>query len=564
MPTLEKRWQIAPVLTPEAKHNLEAFSPAMQQLLFNRGISTHEAAQAFLMADMPAYDLYSLSGMSAAVERVEAALSANEEIVVYGDYDTDGVTACVLLVSALKAMKANVRAYIPDRFEEGYGLNAEALTEIKNSGAGLVITVDCGIRAVPEAEHAQAIGLDLIITDHHTPGPVVPPAVAVINAKLEGDSYPEKNLAGVGTAFKLAVALLEKHPSGEVTPTHLLDLVAIGTIADLVPLVGENRAMVKLGLRVLRRPHRQGVMSLLGVAGVQPAQLQASHIGFSIGPRLNAAGRLASAMDAYELLMAEDVFEAGRLAQDLDNRNRERQRITREMSDKAEQMALEGDPEANLIFAADESFNMGVVGLAASRLADQYYRPAIVAHHGEEFMRASCRSIPEFHITHALDDCADLLEHFGGHAAAAGFTVRNENAEALVKRLKMIANKQLKDKDLRPVLQADLEVQLNQLNADLLRDLDRLQPTGYGNPEAAFVARKLNVKSSRTVGSDGSHLKMTVSDGWVLMDAIAFRMGHWYGNLPEQIDLLFNFEINEFQGRKNFQLNVRDIKPSLA
>jgi single-stranded-DNA-specific exonuclease len=562
MDILEKRWQIAPRLTPEAQHNLQAFSPVMGQLLFNRGISTHEAAEEFLRAEAPDYDVFQLSGMTTAVERIEAAITAGESIVVYGDYDTDGVTACALLVTALKAMGAEVRAYIPDRFEEGYGLNREALSELKEAGANLVITVDCGIRAIPEAEHAREIRLDLIITDHHTPGPETPPALAVINPKLAGDAYPEKNLAGVGTAYMLAAGLIEHYQPANFPKHALLDLVAIGTVADMVPLVGQNRALVKQGIHMLRRPHRQGLLSLMGVAGVQPAQLASSHIGFMLGPRLNAAGRLASAMDAYRLLMADDVFEAGKLAQDLDNVNRERQHIMRTMSEKAEAIAQGSDPEAMLLFAADESFNMGVVGLAASRLVEQYYRPAIVANKGEAFTRASCRSIPEFHITHALDACADLLDHFGGHAAAAGFTVRNENADELVARLKKLAKDALKDKDLRPTLLADAEVQLNQLNADLIRDLDGLQPTGYGNPEATFVARDLYVKSSRTVGGDGAHLKMTVSDGWVFMDAIAFRQGHWYGALGEKVDLLFQFEINEFQGRKSFQLNVRDIKPS--
>lgn len=562
MEILEKRWEIAAQITPEAVDNLKEFTPTMQQLLFNRGVSTEDSAAEFLNAELPAIDVYILKDMEAAVSRIAEALEKNEAIVVYGDYDSDGVTASAVMAQTLTALGADVSVYIPDRFSEGYGLNNAALSKLKSEGAALVITVDCGIRALPEALHAQKIGLDLIITDHHTPGEEIPDALAVINPKRADDEYPEKNLAGAGVAYKLASALISKFQPEDLRHEHLLDLVAIGTVADLVPLIGENRALVKQGLRYLRRPHRQGLQSLMGIAGVKPPRVAASHIGFSIGPRINAAGRLGSAMDAYNLLMEPDVFEAGKLAQELDNINRERQSITAEIQEKAAVMAEENDEGTFLIFAADESFNMGIVGLAASRLVDTYYRPSVVAHHGEEFTRGSCRSISEFHITHALDQCGDLLEHWGGHAAAAGFTVKNENTDEFVARMKKIAEKELSGKELRPVIHGDMEVNLSDLDMDLLEDLDKLQPTGYGNREAVFVVRNVTVKNSRTVGKDHNHLKLTVTDGFIYMDAIAFQLGHWYGSLPDQIDVLFNFEMNEFQGRKSLQLNVRDIKES--
>jgi single-stranded-DNA-specific exonuclease len=350
--------------------------------------------------------------------------------------------------------------------------------------------------------------------------------------------------------------------SGIPMASDYLDLVALGTVADVAPLTFENRALVRQGLEYLRRPHRQGIMSLIGVSRLHTKRITAQHIGFALGPRLNAAGRLDSALAALELLRTQDVHRAAYLAQALDDQNRERQVITRHVQDDAEECALADDPEALLLFAAGTEYNPGVVGLAAGRLTEKYYRPSIVAHQGDETTRASCRSIPEFHITNALDRCADLLEQHGGHAAAAGFTVRNDNLPELVERLKIIAAEQLGALDLRPKIEADMEIELFDLRPELLRELDWLQPTGHKNPQANFVSRHLKVNHSRTVGKDNAHLKMSVTDGRITYDAIAFRQGHWQENMPAHIDLLYVFELNEFNGRSMLQLNVRDIKPS--
>jgi single-stranded-DNA-specific exonuclease len=339
----------------------------------------------------------------------------------------------------------------------------------------------------------------------------------------------------------------------------LLDLVALGTVADLAPLVGENRALVRAGLLQIRQPRRQGLRSLIGAAGLKPERITATDIGFALGPRLNAAGRLQSALDAYDLLTTSDVQEAGRLAQQLDKQNRERQDITRQMQYQAEQLAIQGDQAPLMIFAASPDFNPGVVGLVASRLTEVYYRPALVAHQGEEFTRGSCRSIAEFHITDALDQCADLLEHHGGHAAAAGFTIRTERLSAFLERMNAITQAQIAGLDLRPTLFADAELPLSELTPDLLEWLDWLQPTGYGNPQAVFASRGVRVVNARAVGKDSSHLKLTVSDGRVYYDAIAFRQGHWLGKLPPFVDLMYTFETNEYNGRVSLQLNIRDI-----
>jgi single-stranded-DNA-specific exonuclease len=562
--THTKRWLIPPPITLEADTALNAFPPVLRQILFNRGYATDAEARAFLKAE-PDFDTdpFQMTGMDAAVERIHYSLDHSEPIAIYGDYDVDGVTSTALLVDVLNALGADVRGYIPNRFDEGYGLNNEALSALKDNGVGLVISVDCGIRSPDEALHARTIGLDLIITDHHHPseGPL-PPARAVINPKQPGDLYPDKDLAGVGIAYKLAEALARNlQPENDFQLASLLDLVALGTVADLAPLVGENRFLVRRGLRQMRETTRQGLFSLAAVAELNLPKVNATDIGFRLGPRLNAAGRLDEALAAYELLTTTDVFKAGQLAQQLEVQNRERQRITREMQTMAEAMALDGEKDAFLLFAAHESFNAGVVGLAASRLTETYYRPAIVAHIDTDTTRGSCRSIPEFHITDALDKCADLLVRHGGHAAAAGFTVENNKLDELVSRLKSIAREQLSEQDLRPTLTADAEIPLVEVGPELLNNLKYLEPTGYGNPDAVFVSREVKVRHARTVGADGKHLKMYLEDeGGASHDAIGFRLGHLQPELPEYVDIMYTYEINEYNGRVNYQLNLKDVK----
>jgi single-stranded-DNA-specific exonuclease len=499
--------------------------------------------------------------MEAAVSRIFWAIDQREPIAVYGDYDVDGVTATVLMVEVLRAYEGVVREYIPDRFEEGYGLNKEALAKLAEEGVRLVITVDCGIRSPDEALFARQAGLDLIISDHHHPHGDVPEACAVICPRRAGNRYPEVNLAGVGLAYKIAEALFQRRPIEGRQCTDWLDLVALGTVADIVPLDGENRVLVRRGLERMRWGGRQGLVSLAGVAGKNISQISASDIGFALGPRLNASGRLEKALASFNLLVDRDVMTAGKLAQELDDYNHRRQVTTQQMQDEADlQLAERG--AANIIIAVHPTFNPGVVGLVASKLSERYYRPAVVAHQGEEFTRASCRSIPEFHITDALDECADLFVRHGGHAAAAGFTVRNERLPELIERLNAIADRELGQRELCPVLRADLELPLSSLHPNYLRWLDQLQPTGAHNPEVTFVSRGLRVVKARPVGAEAQHLKLVVTDGRITFDAIAFRQGHWANQLPPQIDLLYQFERNSFNGIDSLQLNVRDLKPT--
>jgi single-stranded-DNA-specific exonuclease len=558
---LSKRWQVVAPISSEADRNLSRYPRYLRQILFNRGYSDLESAQKYLDADGYQTDPFLLKDMHTAVDRLLRAIDQREPVAVYGDYDVDGVTATVLLTQVLRTLGADARAYIPNRFEEGYGLNNDALDGLAAAGVKLVITVDCGIRSAPEAEHARKIGLDMIISDHHSPLDDLPPAVAVVCHRQEGDTYPDQNLAGVGLAYKIAQALFTVRPTLNRQAEDWLDLVALGTVADVVPLTGENRSLVRAGLVRIRRGLRRGLLSLMHAASLTVERCTAGEIGYVIGPRLNAAGRLESALASVDLLMADDVFLAAPLAQKLDDQNRKRQELTREMQAQAEAIT-QVDACDHLLCAFHPDFNSGVVGLVAARLAESYYRPAIVGQRGEEFTRASCRSIDEFHITKALDECRDLLVRHGGHAKAAGFTVRTENLDELVARLREIARRELAHLELRPVLKADMEIPLVDLRPEIFQYLDLLEPTGLDNPEAVFVSRNLRVKRCKTVGNEGSHLKLAVSDGNLTFDAIAFRQGHWVSQMPDRIDILYTYERNYYNDRVSLQLNVRDIKPS--
>ncbi len=563
MPVITKRWEVAPPLPAETIQELSGYHPILRQILYNRGYRTHELARLYLEAQPPpGCDPYTLIGMSLAIDRIDQAIRRGENIVVYGDYDADGVTATALLGLALKSLGAGVTEYIPNRFDEGYGLNLDAIRMLADQGVNLIITVDCGIRSYDEADLAHALGIDLIITDHHHPLNELPPAFAVINPKQAGDPYPEKNLAGVGLAYKLVEALALSKRYSNLDTRKYLDLVALGTVADMVPLIGENRSLVRSGLELIRQPLRQGMMALIGVSGLTPSRITTSEIGYSLAPRLNASGRLESALNSLHLLTSQDPLEVGQLAQWLEVQNRERQKITRDIQIKAEQQIIIDDQVPLLLYAADPEYNPGVVGLAASRLTEQYYRPSIIASIGEEYTRASCRSIPEFHITEALDQCKDLLSHHGGHAAAAGFTVSNHLLPDLITRMRAIVEKQLKELDLRPKITAEAEVPLSDLKPDLLKYLSWLQPTGMGNPMPIFLSTSLKVNRQKVVGADGSHLKFSVTDGNITYDAIAFRQGYWIAQLPPKIDLMYTFELNEFNGQVTLQLNVKDIKPT--
>lgn len=546
-------------------------SPMLAQVLYNRGLTDPVRAYDFLNADdLSAGSFLAIKGrkthIDKALSRIRAAIKRKELVVVYGDFDADGVTSTTLLVQALKALGANVHAYIPHRVDEGYGLNSDALLKLARRGVKLVITVDCGIRSVQEVEDGKAYGLDIIITDHHSVGAEIPDAFAVINPKMEDTAYSEPMLAGVGVAYRLAEALFTIEAGNprntlKITAEDLLDLAAVGTVADLVPLnSAENRALVKRGLRVINRALRPGLRALGEVAKLKVGSVNAMDIGFGIGPRINAAGRLESAMLAYDLLSTEDERKAEVIAAQLHGLNTQRQELTRATQDMIRGQ-LEDAETLPLIFASDKGFKPGIVGLVAGRLVEEFFRPAIVMELGDHESRASCRSIPQFDITRALDQCAALLVRHGGHAQAAGFTVLNENVVALRNQLTTIARTAFDGQDLAPTLEIDMELKPDQITAELATELLKLEPTGHDNPTAIFMTRNLRVQDFRTVGKDDNHLKLKLARrGAAPLDAIGFNLGEWAGHMPQMVDLAYQVEINEWNGVRSVQMNLLDVR----
>lgn len=582
MSTLDRRWQPRrQPLDPKKAQAYAGMSPVLAQVLYNRGESDPKAAGKFLNARItqhnPLRPETEMKGVRRAAVRLLAAIKGREPIVIYGDFDADGVTSTVLLVEVLRGLGADAQPYIPHRVDEGYGLNSEALRKLAADGAKIVVTVDCGIRSMQEVDDGSAAGLTMIVTDHHSIGPEIPKAYAVVNPKQDDCRYPEDMLAGVGVAYKLASALLQLRYKDHTPPAErqrlirqalesVQDLVAIGTVADLAPLDRlENRALVRLGLAALNRAQRPGIRALLEVADVKPGSVTAEDIGFALGPRINAAGRLDSAMLAYELLAAPDDETALPLAQALQKLNADRQRLTRAAQESIRsQLEADGIEDAPLIFAQGE-FSPGIVGLVAGRLVEEFYRPAVVLELGEGESRASCRSIPQFDITAALDQIGDLLVRHGGHAQAAGLTVVNGNIELLKAHLEARARAAFESDPPQRVLEYDAEVDLRDLSEALWEELQQLEPTGHGNEKPVLVTRGVMLKEKRIVGVDGQHLKLKlVGPGGAPLDAIGFRLGERARDLPDVVDIAYQLDMNEWNGSRTLQLVVQDIKAAGA
>ncbi|MEC1198636.1 single-stranded-DNA-specific exonuclease RecJ, partial [Bacillus paralicheniformis] len=497
-------------------------TPLAASLLVMRGYDTADKAASFLNGkDAVFHDPYLLKDMEKAVQRIKQAISDQEKIMIYGDYDADGVTSTTVLLQMLKKCSAQADFYIPDRFKEGYGPNEAAFRGIKESGYSLIITVDTGIAAVHEAEVAKELGVDLIITDHHEPGPVLPDAYAIIHPKQPGCGYPFKELAGVGVAFKLAHAL-----NGEL-PEDLLDLCAIGTIADLVPLHDENRQIAKRGMEQFRKTKRPGLKALTKIAGAEIHSADEETIGFQIAPRLNAVGRIEQADPAVYLLNTEDETEAEELAEDINALNKERQKIVNQMTEEAVQMIEEEGLDQPVIVAARPGWNPGVVGIVASKLVERYYRPAIVLGIDEEkgIAKGSARSIKGFDLFQNLSECRDILPHFGGHPMAAGMTLNLEDVSALRERINRQAEAVLTEEDFIPVQDVDLCCRLEDITVDSIAEMNMLAPFGTGNPKPFVLVSDVKIDDSRKIGANKNHLKLVLADGENKLDCIGFYKG---------------------------------------
>ena len=573
----QRRWQISPPISADSlaqrlRHKSLSqahgegvsteqsdISPLLIQLLHNRGITDPAQFEAFLAADERlANDPFLLQEMDKAVTRVLRALLGDELIAIYGDFDADGITAAVLLAQGISELGGRVISYIPHRFDEGHGLNLAALKNLKKQGVSLIVTVDCGITGVSEVEEGHKLGLDIIITDHHVPLAHIPSALAAIDPKLSGSTYPFYDLAGVGVAFKLLQALYKAtHRDGEWE--KFLDLVALGTVVDMVPLLGENRYLVRWGIEGLNKSPRPGVRELVLSAGLQMGGIDSSSISYSLGPRLNASGRMDHAVTSYELLTTSSPEQARELAAQLETRNAERQRLTAEVLAKARAKLLSDGTDQPILMVGGHDYPHGVLGVVAGKLVDEFYRPVVIMKLDGESVKGSARSIPGFDIVTALTECQDLLIRFGGHSQAAGFVTPRANLERLQQRLLEIAARQLADVDLRPALIIDAMLPLSSLGRETYKVVSKLAPFGQGNQAPVFLSEKVKMVDSRIVGGGGKHLKLKLRDGQVLWDAIAFDLGD--RELSTYLDIVYNLEADHWNGRDQLRLNVLDFLP---
>jgi len=555
-------WNLKSPVPVDYWANSGRFPHLIAQLLYNRGLNEPSQAELFITADRRlSADPLLLPDMPQATARIYRALLSAENIAVYGDFDADGITATAVLVKGLAALGGRVTPYIPHRLTEGYGLKVAALEKLSQQGISLVITVDCGITALAEVKKGPGMGLDMIITDHHTPLDELPPALAVVNPKRSDSAYPFTELAGVGVAFKLLQALY--HSMGkEEQVDQLLDLVAIGTVADIMPLLGENRYLVKQGLRLINTAPRLGIRELITRSRLKSGCLDPGGISWVLAPRLNAAGRLEHAMTSYRLLVTESPSEAQRLALWLEAKNAERQKLTAKFLAKAREQILAKEITP-LLIASDSDCPIGILGLVAGRLTDEFYRPSIAIRVGELVSTGSCRSIPEFNITRAISQCRNLLTHFGGHAHAAGFTLPTKNLAHLKERLSQTAASQLAGADLRPLLDIDTEVSLSELSGVTLKMVQQLAPFGPGNPTPTFLSRRVNITDYSTMGNNGQHLRLKLKQADSLWDGVAFRLGDSLTKvLHLPLDLVYNLEQDRWRGVETLRLNILDFAPS--
>src|SRR6266702_1493041 len=569
---MQKKWLVKPVTDMD---DVEFFrplgvAPVTARLLVGRGIDTVEAGVQFLSPVLSAMiDPFLLKGMQGAVERVLQALNDGETVCIYGDYDVDGITGTALLVSFLRQAGLACNYFIPNRFDDGYGLNEEALQRIIDSGATLIMSVDCGITALNEALFCREAGVDLIILDHHTPGASIPEAVAVVNPLQHGCNYPFKQLAGVGVAFNLLVALRSRmRQEGMFTAVDepdlrdWLDLVALGTIADVVPLVGQNRIYAYLGLQKLENSRKPGVVALKMVAGIKET-VNCGQVGYRLAPRLNAAGRMESAVPGVELLLSHNAADCSVIAAELDTANAERQAIERSILEDAAAMVDGGGayPACRSIVLASSDWHQGVIGIVASRLVERYHRPTILIAIDEQGgAKGSGRSIPGFHLLEALTACSGDLERFGGHRYAAGVGLKACHIDRFAASFEAAAVQILGDRELVPTIDIDGVVSPTEVDLALARELKRMEPFGAGNPEPILMMRYVTVTERRIVG-DG-HLKLRLSAEGQVFNAIAFRQAEC--PTDGKLDIAFFPETNCWNNSTTLQLRIKAIRKAEA
>ena len=539
-------------------------SPALAVILLNRGIKTEKDVEAYMKKSLEnIHNPFLLNDMEEATERILSAIEKNEKIIIYGDYDVDGITATATMYKFLKSQGADVDFYIPDRFSEGYGINILAINKIAKSGAKLMITVDCGITAIGEVEFAKTQGLDVIITDHHTCREELPKAIAVINPKREDSSYPFSELAGVGVAFKVILALAVKLgiPTKEVFMEYV-DLVALGTVADVVSLSDENRVIVDKGMEAIKTSNNKGLCALMNAAGLVGKNIDSTSIAFFASPRLNAAGRLENAALSVELMICDDEMRANDIAVHLEELNNERKKIEQDIYCEALQKAEEMGSDQLVYVISGEGWNHGVIGIVASRLCEKFYRPCILVSLENGKGKGSGRSVPEMNLFDALSDSEELLTAYGGHSQAAGLSINEDKIDEFRIKINNFAKENVDTEKLIPKLLLDCNLDPSSVTMAAAKMIETLAPFGEGNELPVFSMKGLRVLAAQTVGQDGKHLRLRLRGENSVFLAVGFGMGEMCQKISDgmMVDVAFTMNINTYQGNENLQLMLKDIK----
>ncbi len=562
---MSKKWQIYQVNEKEIEELQEKYkiNKLLAIILSNRGIVKEEQIEKFLKPKRnDFYDPYGMPDMKITVERIIKAIENNEKTIIYGDYDVDGITSVTVLKSFLEERGLEVGVYIPNRLDEGYGLNKNAVEKISQEGYKLMITVDCGISAIEEVKYASELGIETLITDHHEPGEELPEALAVVDAKRKDNTYQCRNLAGVGVVFKLIQAISIRLGLEEKEYLKYLDIVCIGTISDIVPLTDENRVIVKLGLKLVQQTRNLGLRSILQSTGYN--KIDSIAISFGVAPRINACGRMGHQEEALNLFLSKDAKEVNELTQKLNEYNKGRQEIEKNIfADAVCQIEENNLQEKSTITLMGKNWHHGVIGIVASKITEMYFKPSILLCEEGDIGKGSGRSIPGFDLYEALTKCQKSIDRFGGHAMAVGITVDKEKFEEFRKKFEEIA-KENHIEEIVPILKIDSIISLDEINKDMVESLKELEPFGEENKNPLFLFKNLKIDSIRAL-TEGKHLKLTVKENKNIVNAIGFNIGELANEykIGDKVDIVGNLEINTFNGVDNIQINIKDIMKSL-
>jgi single-stranded-DNA-specific exonuclease len=540
------------------------YSKIVLQLLYNRGIKTEGEIEKFLNPDYERdlYDPFLMKDMDKAVIRIKKAIDNKEKIVIYGDYDVDGVTATAVLYKTLKFLKAkNLDYYIPDRNKEGYSLNKKAVLSLVKDKTNLIITVDCGITNQEEVKIAKQKHIDVIITDHHLVPEKLPLAYAILNPKQKNDKYPFSDLAGVGVSFKLSQALLkEKGIEGESFLKWMMDLVGLGTVADVVTLISENRVFVKYGLIVLKKTKNLGIRALMTKSKTNPANLDTDNLNFQLIPRLNAAGRMDHAYSSLKLLITDSYNNAERIAENLNALNSQRQRLIEQILKEAHEKIGTFKVQEKILIISHKVWPITVLGLVAGRLAEEYNRPTILIEKGDKESRGSARSFGKINISNLLKNCNGLMTQFGGHAGAAGFSLKTKDLNIFEEKIRKVAFKKIKNGDLIPKINIEAEIKLSDICWDFYQEVESLKPFGEGNHEPIFLLQNAEIKERRSVGNREKHLKLHFEHENKIIKAIGFNLGNQVNSIKNEVDITCSIKANYWNGACDLEFNIYDLK----